>query len=176
MKKIACLALALMMLFSYAYAVTNVIDYASMTTQELKKNLSVIRNELQKRIVKSEKDQYLYSDNDIEIYFTGKGKRSTNYFDLEIVFVNLTDQTLSINIDSISINGWECGSYIPSIGSTTAGKRRKDYLRLNFVDANLDDFRDMQEVEVIFHTYGENYQTVKKYGPIMFEFNGSSWN
>ena len=177
MKKLICLFLVFMIIpCTIANAVDYKNDYKEMSDDELKSNLSFLRYELNKRLVKAAKNEYLIEDDDIEIYFTGSGSYSDKYIDLEVVFVNKTEKPLSIGFDSICINGWETVSYIPSIGSTSAWKKRKDSIRLHFVDADLTSYKEMEEIEVTFHTTDENYRIVKKYGPIMFNFDGKAWN
>lgn len=177
MKKLLCLFLVFMMIAPCAFADT---DYSKMSDSELLKIINEARNELNKRITIAGKNKYLVQNNDFEIYFTGNGSYgnwgSDKYFDIEIVVVNKKDQTLNIQFDGITINGWETetlGNQIKGIGPM---KKKKDSIKLLYTQADLESYKDMEDIEVAFHTFNEDYRKIKDYGPFVFDFDGKAWN
>lgn len=176
MKRFLCLLLVALMLAPGAMADT---DYSKMTDAELKTQLNLIRNELNRRITIAGKNKYLVQNEDFDIYFTGSGSYGNwgdeKYFDIEIVVVNKMSKTLNIQFDSISINGWETevlGNQISGIG---LGKKKKDSIRLMYTQADLETYKDMEDVEVTFHTFDERYHKLYDYGPYTFDFDGKAW-
>lgn len=177
MKRFLCLLLVALMLAPGAIADT---DYSKMTDAELKTQLNLIRNELNKRITIAGKNKYLVQNNDFEIYFTGSGGYGNwgndKYFDIEIVVVNKMKIPLNIQFDSISINGWETEILGNQISGINAEKKKKDSIRLMYTQADLESYKEMEDVEVTFHTFDEKYHKIKDYGPYIFDFDGKAWN
>lgn len=177
MKKLIAAIAALIFLFA-SFASAETISLENMTTEELNNLLNRTRNELFMRITRIESDAVLVSDDDLEIYFTGKGKKGILYgeFDLGIVIVNKSDVDLIIRFDHIVINGWEVDNYA-SFGPIGKGKKAKDYITLKYKEADLEDYKEIEDLEFSFHTYpDDSYSTRKEYKNLVYNFDGKNWN
>lgn len=177
MKKLIAVLAALMFLFA-SFASAETISLENMTTKELTDLMNRTRNELFTRIKKVKSNAVLVKDEDLEIYFTGKGKKDTLFgeFNLEIVIINKSDVDLRISFDHIVINGWEVDNYA-TFGPIGKGKRMKEYIPLKYTEADLEDYKEIEDIEFSFHTYpDDSYRTRREYKNLVYNFNGKSWN
>lgn len=173
MKRFFALILISIMLFSVSLA--ELPDVKSMSTSDLKVLLNMVRNEYLDRLPKATKNTSIVNDNTIQMYCTGKGNDSSGTFNLEVVIVNKSNDDFSIFFDHIVIDGWEtdCIYYISEIGS---GKKKKSSITLEYSDADMSSYKEMNDIELTFHLSDSNYKKIKEYSGIIFDFAGSSWN
>ena len=177
MKKLIAILAALMFLFASS-AVAETIYLKDMTTEELTDLFNRARNELLSRTKKVASNAVLVSDDELKIYFTGKGKDDSMFgeFELEIVIVNNSDVDLRISFDHIVINGWEVDNYA-KFGPIGKGKKTKDHITLKYKEADLEEYKEMEDLEFSFHTYpDDSYHTRREYKNLIYNFNGQGWN
>lgn len=171
MKRILAALLVIVLLIPCAGA--EVYDYSGMALKELIDNYNAIRLAVLE-LMQEQKGYRLIFGNDLfQIYSTGHGTATKEYFDLNIIFANTSEKPLEIRFDNISINGWSVKAEPFRIESTLPQTRKASYIRLYYPDASLDDWHKMEDIQIKFHTLTDNifdddYTT--SYGPIVFLF------
>ena len=166
MKKILCILFTLLMLTSPALAET---DYASMTDEELLNEINIIRNELNKRLTKIEKNTTLFDQDNLRLYTTGKVNCSASsfsdsvYLTIEVVFVNDTDKDLSLVTDETIMNGWTISAF--NAVTASAHTKKKEEFTFDITDADIEKLEEVEDIIINFHTYSSedyhNYNEVK---------------
>ena len=171
MKKLFVIMLAVLLLFSAACAE----DFSGMTDEELYNYINLARTELLSRKAKTDEKVYVVNDDNIEIYLTGKKKMDYDGFKLEIVFINKTDKDLGAHFTHTVVNGWETSSstFINLIG---AGKKIKDEIEINLEDADLSDYKEIEDMEFEIRIYDSSFNEYKIYKGILLSFDESDWS
>lgn len=162
MKRFFSLILVVVMLFTCSAVAESAVDFASMTDDQLHELINSARNELTKReMIMSEKTVLLEQDG-VTVYFTGNHETwgyDSVYVDLEVVVVNDSDKSVSILIDSSSINGWEV--FGTGVSDTGAGKKQKGVLSFEVTDAEISTYEEIEELELTITIYdGDAWETI----------------
>ncbi len=147
MKKLLAVILVLFMLIPCAIAE----DYSSYTTEDLHRIVDAARNELEKRELIADNNLLIFDDQNVQIYMTGNGRQweysGTNYFDLELIVINNTENDIYIDFENLSINGWNVPS--GNFPQTTAGKKKKDKITLSLTAANIQNYSEIEDMEAV---------------------------
>lgn len=171
MKKLVSLFLAVILIMTTVVAFAD--DYSSMTDEQLKEQLSAIRNELAIRGLKAENKTVILEEGGIQFYINGDIKVDKPYawsetynLYIPIVIINNSKSNINMMIENVSVNGWSTSGDDDG-GSTPAGKKSKAYLVFALADTDvekLEDFTDVEFTVRIFDT--ETYNDIVKTNPI----------
>lgn len=152
MKKLICFVLVAMILVPCAFAET---DYSKLSTEELQKELGLIRNELFSRSIQIGKNQLIFDKDGLQLYTTGKTEfRSYTdraYYVIEVIFVNNTDKKLSLHTDSCIVNGWEV--YCGIVGETSPNTKKRDKLEILVSDAMIEKEEEIEDIRIDFYSF-----------------------
>ncbi|MBR1643534.1 MAG: hypothetical protein IJ683_14580 [Butyrivibrio sp.] len=177
MKKVLGLLVALLLAAMPLIACAAQIDYSAMSVEELNEVVNSARNEILKKTTAQDKLYLVDDPSGVSMYLTGNGENGwLGTYDIEVVVINNTTTNLSIYFDNIVVNGWETNALYSSISSTSAGRKQKAALSLQLEEAEISSSDEIEEVEISFHTYDDDYNIVSKYGPIVFFYDGSAWS
>lgn len=170
MKKLAWILIAILL---FGCGVAEGLDFASMSDDQLQAVIDGASAELAKRTPVQENEDVLIDQNGVKVYLTGNhevwGYEEDWYLDLEAVVENNSDKTISILLDSASVNGWNVFSM--GISDTQAGKKQKGVLDFYFSQAGIKTFEEVEEIEMVFTIYdSDNWNTVATTEPITITF------
>jgi len=172
MKRFICLLVSLLLLCPVALAADP--DFASMTDDELLSMINGARNELFSRKMESSGKVMLIDREDMQIYLTGKTDTSGRYLDIEVVFVNNTDEKLSVHNHSCIVNGWEV--YCDIIGETSAGSKKKDTFQIKMDDADISSLSEMEDMVISLYTYNSTTNKQEELGTVKILYDGQSFS
>lgn len=174
MKRLFALLLSLLMLCGTCLA--EGMDYASMTDEQLHAVIDTARNELVKRELVAAEKTVLFEQDGVTVYMTGdytireSSISDDVYFKINIVVINDSDRDVGINIVNPSVNGWDVSNAF--LSTTTAGKKSKQELTLNVVNAEVKTIEQIEDVEIAFNLYdGSTYKNFAEIAPITLHFN-----
>lgn len=171
MKKLA-LILAIVILVVFASAFAEGMDFASMSDEQLQMIIDGAQTELANRKGDSVNDGILIDQDGVKVYLTGNHEIWGNeslYLDLEVVVENNSDKTISILIDSMSVNGWNVYGF--GVSDTQPGKKQKGNLEFCLSEAGISTYEEVEEIEFIFTIYdSENWETIKTLDPVLLTF------
>lgn len=147
--------------------------FSAMTDEELHDLINGARNELKTRELNAEADMILFEQDGITVYLTGEyetyGSDST-YVDLKVIVVNDSDKDVNIQVDSVTVNGWDV--YGSGISGITAGHKKKGELGLKIDDADITTFEEIEEVEFNLYIYDSTaWERISTVDPITVHFN-----
>lgn len=172
MKKLISILAALVLLGGIA--VSESIDYASLTDDQLHEIINLARNELAKRELIAQEKTVLFEQDGVQLYLTGKYRVSSkaDYMYLEAVVVNDSDLSVGVALDSYkaSVNGWDVWG--DGISGTKPGKKQKGEITIKIADAEISTYEELEEIEFVFKLFnGETYKTISLTDPITVHFN-----
>ena len=166
----ACCLLA----FSVAFASAE-YNFSAMTDSELQAVLNAARNEMLSRAAKISGKMYLIKSKDVEIYFTGKGRKSWSGFEMEVVCINNTKSDIYFSCDYVTINGWQLNGFddIPIVGP---GNKAFGAIYLDYQSVGLSDISEIEEVVIANpYVFNDNYVHVAKARTLTIDFQGCEW-
>ena len=173
MKKIITLILAAILLISCTAMAETAIDFTTLTDEQLHELVDGARNELTKRELNMSADLVLIEQDGVTVYLTGEYELwgSDNvYIDFEVVVVNDSDKTVSILVDSASINGWDV--YGSGVSDTSAGKKQKGTLEFLLTDADISTYEEIEDIELTLTIYdSDEWETINDVEGITIQFN-----
>ncbi len=173
MKKLISILAALMLLGGIA--VSEGIDYASLTDDQLHEIIDLARNELARRELVAQEKTVLFEQDGVQLYLTGNYKvdewgEGKHVLQLEAVVVNESDRKISVHIDTVSVNGWNV--YGGSISNIDAGKKKKGSFEIRLYDADIHSYEEIEDIEFSFKVLDESYSRIfSTETPITVHFN-----
>lgn len=173
MKKFVSIVMVLVLLYSVSFA--EEIDWANMSDDAIQSIIDAGRNELIKRQPVFGEKVMLIDQDGLQVYLTGKYDyldygEDSQYFQLEVVYINDSDTRQAISIDDVYVNGWSI--YGGVLSAIDPGKKVKDTLGFDVTDAEITAYEDIQEIQLSFHSYSdETYDTLSVFGPVTVQFN-----
>ena len=177
MKKLLSFTLTLTMILALAVpAFADVPGFTDMTTDEIMEIINAARNELISRELKAAENTILLDQNDVQIYLTGKHSVDSydEYVDLylEVVVVNNTGRKINVDLDSITVNGWDVDAW----GIYDVSSKKKDDLEIDISDADLSSYDELEDIVFTFEVYdSESYETIFIGEPVVVTF-GSKYD
>ena len=174
MKKVFLVVLAFVLLCGVALG--EGIDWAGMTDDQLQAALDAGQAELISRRKSNQADgAVLITDGAVLLdaegvtvtvegdpWFSNSGDRQYIYFNT--VTVNGSDQEMTVDFDTCSVNDWDCNGYGP--GSVPAGKKSRDESYIHVSDAGIASFDEIYEFSMSIRMFNEDFDTVYE-GPIL---------
>ena len=164
MRKVLSILICIILL-PYTIATANT-DYTTMTDDELKQVVSLVRNELVKRSLVNDDKVIVFDQDNVSMYLTGGYKewnyKDKYYVDIEMVIINNTDHKVTFIAQQSSVNGWDTESSTP--GPVSAGKKKKDRMVFSLSDAEITSYKEIEDIDVKFRvcdadTYDNLYIT-----------------
>jgi hypothetical protein len=149
MKKVIAVLFAAVMLFSAACA--DSVDVASMSSEDLIALVNAAKNELVSRKAEEDGKIFLVDKDDVQVYWTGRLKQNENKIALEVIFINNTNEELSIFTNYCILNGWQIDTGF--IDSTVPGAKRKCEFTLQISDSDVSDMSQVETLELDFYSY-----------------------
>jgi len=140
-------------------------DYQSMTDEELVAEANAIRNEQLERQLALEDKAILLDQDGAQVYLTGDQRLSHGMYYLGIVFINNSDYTISILMDNVSVNGWQCGGS----GTTKVepGNRLMSELGFNITKTDIASEEDLSDLRFTLVLYDSvNHERISITEPI----------
>lgn len=168
MKKLISLIVLTMMMFSTAYAVD--IDWDNLSNEEVRAIIGAGRNEMAKRELIAAEKTVLFEQDGVTVYLTGESKLSYGDFYIGVVIVNNSDKTISIAFQDSYVNGWGLDGY--GIYDTAPNKKQKGKIQIfRLEDAEVTEFEDIEEVELMVRVIDANFHTIFTPEPIVIMYN-----
>lgn len=174
MKKFFCFLLLLCLCSSIAMSES--LDYAAMTDEQLHSIIDSARAELLRRELSlSGEDLLLFQQDGISLYLTGNYEYMSfgdkgNALKLEAIVINESEQEINIGIENVAVNGWEV--YGGSILKTGPGKKQKGAFEIRIYEAGIRTYEEIQDFEFIFKVQtSEGFKTLFKTSPITVHLN-----
>ena len=172
MKKILALVMVLVCVFCWSFACAEGLDFASMSDEQLQAIIDGATEELANRKGSNVADGVLIDQDGVKLYLTGKHEvwgYDSHYLSLEAVVENNMDCGISIDFESVSINGWEV--YGSGIFDTGSGKKQKAEIDLLLSDAEISTYEEIEEIEFVFKMFdSDTFKTIKKFDPVVLTF------
>ncbi len=147
-------------------------DYSKMTNEELQTIIDKATEELNNRKSNSANEYitteegWLVSDRDgvkitVTNHYSIEKSYNTPYLDIYIYIIieNKSDNEVQVNINNMSINGWQVSDDIVWDEPVKPGLKSKQKHGLNLDDANVSNIEDIDVVEFSFVV--KNYTTGK---------------
>ncbi|MBR5962135.1 MAG: hypothetical protein IKZ98_14220 [Clostridia bacterium] len=160
MKRFLSVILILSLIFSISISYAD--NYSSMTDEELKEQLSLIRNELTIRGFKAEKKTVILDQNGVQIYINGEIwiDRLYSWSDsyslyIPVVVVNDTNKNITLYPDNASLNGWTT-DITHSMDTIPAGKKAKGNLLFALGDTDVERLSDFEDAEFTIKVYNKD--------------------
>ena len=172
MKKLVCITLTLLLLMSAASAATS---FSTMTTAELMDLLSGARNEIMTRAAKVSGQTFIIDDNNVQIYFTGKGREGWSGFDMEVAVVNNTKDTIYFSCDCVTVNGWQITGY-DDIPIVYPGNRAIGTICINYKSVGLESISEIEEVVISSpYVFNDALNHIANGKDVVIDFQGCDW-
>jgi len=172
MKKILALMMVLVCVFCWSFACAEGLDFASMSDEQLQAIIDGAKAELSSRNSSGGEKVVLIDQDSVKVYLTGKHEvwgYESYYLDLEVVVENNSDKTISIIVDTASVNGWNV--YGSGISDTGAGKKQKGMMEVCLTDAEISTYEEVEEIEFNLMIYdSDNWETIAYIDPITLTF------
>ena len=158
MKKIVTIILALILICSVA--LSEGIDWASMTDEEITAIIEAGQAELKSRSGGEPEEIVIMDYNGLTITASNFHVEDTLLYKdgalvFDVVIENNTDKSYDITGTDISINGWTVDALI--YVDIMAGKKTKDVFKLDLGGADCKSLEDVQEIEFIFNVCDEDF-------------------
>ena len=152
-------------------------DFSAMTDDELHELIDRARNELKVRECIAKENTVLIDQDDVKVYLTGKYEICEFYYpaDLvsikfETVVINDSNTTISIGIDSSTVNGWDVRN--DGISGITAGHKKKGELEFYISEAEITSYEEIEDVILNLYIYdSDNWEVMAHVEPITLHFN-----
>ena len=172
MKKILALVMVLVCVFCWSFACAEGLDFASMSDEQLQAIIDGAKAELSSRNGGVAADGVLIDQDGVKVYLTGKHEvwgYDSYYLDLEVVVENNSGKTVSILVDTASVNGWNV--YGSGISDTGAGKKQKGSLEVCLTDAEISTYEEVEEIEFNFTIYDSDaWETISNVDTVTLTF------
>jgi len=155
MKRLAALVIILMMI-SGSIAVAE--NYQAMSDEELLAILHAVRAELLVRNLSLSADEVLMENEVVKVYID-KSKNvefsGNDYLRVKIplVLVSNSENEISFQVESVMVNGWECGGSIGNV--STAGKKR-EILNINCKGAEITSAEEIEDIQLVLLAFNMN--------------------
>ena len=153
MKRFFAILLAVLILLSATMALAEGMDFTSMTDAELYALVNGARNELTKRELVAAENVVIVGQDGITVYMTGNNaiNEYSPVLEMEAVVVNDTEKSISVSVESASVNGWNV--YGSGIYETTAGKKQKGVFELYLEDSDATTLEEVEDIEIELYIY-----------------------
>lgn len=160
MRKIFAFLLSVLLVCLSCAASAEGVDYTAMNDEELHALVDGARNELAKRELNAAEDTVIFEQEGVEVYLTGEHEvLGEAYLDLEAVVINDSDKSISLMVDSASINGWDV--FCDGIYEVSSGKKKKGALEFNLEDAEISSYEEVEDIEISFYLVdNESYDNI----------------
>lgn len=154
MKKFSIIVLVCSLVFSFAFAET---DVHSLSDEELFALKDSVIAEISERLLHQKEENIIFENDSFLLYATGNGSDFSTGYDMKVVFMNKSEFKLGIMFDYVIINGWQFNIYnmLQPIKSGTKGQLE---VTIDYKTAELEKKEDIKEIELGFHTFTEDYE------------------
>lgn len=158
---LAVLLILVLLALLIGVATAEELDYSALTDAELTEMINSAKNVLYERnLINRDGDLYEYDDgNGISLRLTGiTFKNVSDQIEIEYVFVNNSDNTLSMWPKSSTVNGWD----IEPIGYSEVkpGHKVKDHIRIKAYGNGIEEDEAIEDIVLAIRIGNDSEESI----------------